>query len=129
MKTKIYLIAIVFATITLYCGCAKDGATGPAGANGSNGNANVETFTFLNKNWMNSNSDLYLTIPQITQTVLDKGAVLVYIRLSGDNEWKVVPSFIDQVDLVIGLNYIDIYNDMGASWPNFDVKVIVIPSS
>ncbi len=88
MKTKINLglAAIMLAGSFLLNSCAKDGDTGPAGANGTagkDGNANVKgyLFTVNNTDWTvvnNANWQYKFNCPAITKGVMDSGMVIVY---------------------------------------------------
>lgn len=121
---KNLLILCCIAALTFF-GCKK-GDTGAAGANGTNGNANVQSFTFLNQIWINSGSDIYISEPAITQAVLDKGAVDVYWRDTGDITWITIPNPFTSV--VMGVGYIDIYPANGWGITHMDVKIVVIPA-
>lgn len=89
MKKSILLAAVV---AILFCGCAKDGETGPAGPAGANGNANVrsKTFTVNPSDWVVSGTSgsNYLrsydfSDGDITQSILDKGSIMVYQKQGG----------------------------------------------
>ena len=71
----------------LFASCGKDGAPGAQGPQGPSGNANVSssTFTVTASQWQASGANgtdyekyVDLTVPAITQDILDNGAVLVY---------------------------------------------------
>ena len=84
-KTAKMLSMFALACGLLFTNCAKDGATGPAGPAGpagANGNANVVSSTITSSNWTyNSPSwEITFTYPAITQDIIDKGAVLVYLK-------------------------------------------------
>lgn len=81
MKKLIFSLTVAVALLS---GCAKDGETGPAG---KDGNANVTSTTFTITNWTYSAPYFYddLPVPAITQSIVDNGAVLVYIMDSGYN--------------------------------------------
>jgi hypothetical protein len=91
MKKTNNTIMTVIAGVALTLGltlasCAKKGDTGPAGpagTNGTNGNANVVSSTITSSNWVyNSPSwGITFTYPAITQNIIDKGAVLVYMKV------------------------------------------------
>lgn len=74
------------------------GETGATGATGAPGNANVKSVIFSTSNWKvdsacKSYSYQYHT-PDLTSTVLDKGAVMLYLGdNTGDNtnQWKPMP--------------------------------------
>jgi hypothetical protein len=75
-KKSLIIFGIALISIV---GCTKEGPTGPAGANG---NANVVSSTISSSNWVfNSPSwSNTFTYPAITQDIIDKGAVLVYLK-------------------------------------------------
>ena len=98
MKSHAYLIGLF--TILLFNGCKKEGPIGPAGpqgsqgipgetgatgATGAQGNANVVSGTVTITNWIFSSPSYYADIsyPAITQEIVDKGAVLVYVSNGG----------------------------------------------
>lgn len=93
---KNFFLLIISAAVLTLAGCAKDGETGPAGkdgANGLNGNANVQHFSFsINPgDWStygtpgNTGHGLYYerNIPEITQDIIDNGLVKTYILTGG----------------------------------------------
>jgi hypothetical protein len=99
MKSKFNLLisAIAVAGSCLLNSCGKDGETGPSGTNGAagtngtngtNGNANVKTtiLTVLSADWSGTalnKSTGVLSAPNITQSILDSGLVLVYVKAPG----------------------------------------------
>ena len=81
-------LLVYFSIIVLLSSCAKDG---DPGAQGPTGNANVKskTFTITPGQWQSSGTvgtDYYkfidLAFSEITQSVIDNGAVLVYLKAS-----------------------------------------------
>ena len=81
MKTKILLF--VFVVIALFSSCSKDeaGPQGVAGTNGTNGNANVQSSIDTVINWSGVGTgdvSKVINVPGITQSILDKGIVMVY---------------------------------------------------
>jgi hypothetical protein len=88
---KIFLVAVMAA---LFMGCAKDGkdgAPGPAGADGADGNANVVSSTITTSAWVYNAPSwvLVLNYPAITQNIVDKGAVLAYMKVG--NNYAALP--------------------------------------
>src|SRR5258708_5762734 len=77
MKT---LATSIVAAALLFTGCKK-GDTGPAGASGANGNANVQVteITIQPSDWgaviPNYQYTKSFSVPAITQSVIDKGTV------------------------------------------------------
>jgi hypothetical protein len=95
---KKMLMAFLSCTFLL-ASCGKDGAVGPQGPQGATGNANV-TSTTINiaaTDWTfqgpagNGWYDTRLTVPAITQAVVDKGLVLVYWNIWA-NEYLSLPT-------------------------------------
>ena len=75
------LIVVIIATTFNACTKGDTGPQGSAGANGYNGNANVNTQTFTISSW-SFNSPSYsasVTDYDITQDIVDNGAVMVYV--------------------------------------------------
>ena len=117
------LLTIIFCcSLLLSSSCKK----GDPGTNGTNGNANVESFTFLNQSWVNSGQDIYVVEPAITQAVIDKGVVDVYIRQTGTTGWEFIPNPLYYT--VINVGYVDIYPYAGWGINPYDVKIEIIPS-
>jgi hypothetical protein len=87
IKSPRFIAPLVFLLI-LVSSCTKvgpagaPGPQGPAGAQGPEGNANAQTVIFptTSANWGNSfgNWVVTLSIPQLTQSIIDKGSVTVY---------------------------------------------------
>jgi len=57
------------------------GADGANGADGADGNANVTTITFHGPTY--TNSVMNLNVPELTQEVIDKAAILGYVEKGG----------------------------------------------
>jgi hypothetical protein len=96
MKKTIKTITTVIAGLALTLGltltsCQKGetGPAGPAGTNGTNGNANVVSSSITTSAWsyVSPSWEMTFTYPAITQNILDKGAVLVYVQ-SGTNYYQ-----------------------------------------
>lgn len=94
MKT-LKTLSLVLSLIILFASCAKKGDTGPSGTNGTNGttgkngNANVKSSIFTVTNW-SSNSNYYyvnITDNNVTQAILDSGAVVVYWTPNAGTNW------------------------------------------
>lgn len=103
MKNKL-LVLITVAALVVIAACKKDpvpgpkgdkgdkgeqGEPGPAGPQGPQGNANVTSGTVTISNWIYDSNNKWYTatiIDQgITQNIVDKGAVMVYIYQGGAN--------------------------------------------
>ncbi len=92
MKTTIKSIIVIALTAAIFSGCKKE--PGPAGTNGTNGNANVVsgTVTINSSSWGYSAPSYYgdITYSAITQSIIDKGAVLVYLS-NGSGGYSQLP--------------------------------------
>ncbi len=82
---------MIIAAVLLMAGCAKDGETGPqgpqgpAGQNGLDGTANVDSYTIIAgpSDWQtvagqNTVRRVIQSVPEITQSTIDFGVVVVY---------------------------------------------------
>jgi hypothetical protein len=94
MKNILATICIVISLGLVIAGCKGD--TGPAGPQG-NANVKVRTYSVSSSQWVNSTSttpyEYYvdLTDQDITQSIINNGAVLVYIENSSGG-WYPLPS-------------------------------------
>ena len=104
MKKQIKTMTTVIAGLALTLGlaltsCKKGdtGPAGPAGSNGTNGVANIQTSTVTTNNstWGFDNTDnsynATLNYPAITQAVVDRGTVQVFISDGAGSEWLALP--------------------------------------
>lgn len=95
MKTirRITMLVLISSILTTFS-CTKEGKqgeTGPAGTNGINGNANVKSSTHTVYSWeWSSSNKITLFTPNVVQTIVDAGSVLVYIEGSS-GEWAAIP--------------------------------------
>ena len=79
MKKKIYLFALL--SLTLFSSCKKK----------TYGNTDTETNTYsVSWTWEDPSYTCTISDPAITQEVVDKGAVLVYIS-NGNGGWVALP--------------------------------------
>lgn len=146
LKSKFVLLAIIVA-FNFSCS-TEDGADGPAGtdgidgingADGMDGNANVQTITIDASTF--SGNYTSISVPEITQEVLDNDVVLTYLTDS-PNYWVTIPcpydsvAFNFSVHVIHYLEGIDLdYNDASGSFYNISagdltsLKVIIIKSS
>lgn len=94
------LTTMVLLAIGLFFTACKKGDTGPqgpAGTNGTNGVANIQTSTVTTNNstWGFDNRDnsynATLNYPAITQAVVDRGTVQVFISDGNGTEWLALP--------------------------------------
>ncbi|MBP0903245.1 hypothetical protein ACFSKN_14845 [Mariniflexile gromovii] len=74
-KSKYCILAIIVA-LNFACS-SEDGTQGPEGPAGEDGNANVQTFVFNTSSL--SGDSFILSLPEITQDVIDNDVVLGYI--------------------------------------------------
>ena len=95
MKT-IHLL--MFSLVLVFVSCKK-GEMGPEGPQGANGNANVVSKIFLPANITWNQTSLFgtnyvtcdLEVPEITQEVLNYGAVQVYGGFFWGQPWSALP--------------------------------------
>lgn len=118
-KTGLFLVVALFAM-----SCSKDGVAGPAGpagtngingTNGTNGNANVigtNTVTISSWTSLASGSLWYtsLSATGITQSIVDRGMVSVFIQISSGS-WTAMPYTIGNTSWFydFGVGFINIY--------------------
>ena len=98
MKKTIFKTVVILLTTIMTISCSKDGATGPAGANG---NANVlgsNSFTTTSTNWTSSGGGVFWTAnltgaTSISQSVVDRGIVSVFrmYTINGVTQWSPLP--------------------------------------
>jgi hypothetical protein len=73
-----------------------------------------------------------LTVPAITQDIVDEGMVLVYVRNTGTTtSWYALPYSVggDTIDLLsFGVGYVDLQANFTQA-NAFDFRVVVIPGS
>ncbi|MFZ2205546.1 MAG: hypothetical protein WAV23_03065 [Minisyncoccia bacterium] len=90
MKASLHLVIILFSMLVLLNGCKKEGPEGPAG---KDGNANVQSSTITFSTWLWDGTNNYdysdFTWAAITSSIVDKGAVLVYVNTPGG--WAPLP--------------------------------------
>lgn len=102
MKRTFYIFLFV-ASAAFISSCTKEGPQGPQGDQGDqgiqgvpgqDGNANVHSYTYdvLLSDWVLNAPDyaVNLDVPEITQSILDDGAVLVYLS-NGSGGWMPLP--------------------------------------
>ena len=92
--TAVFILLTGFAISLTSC---KKGDTGPAGPAGANGVANIQTssVTTNNSSWSFDNSDnsynAIINYAAITQAVMDKGTVQVFLGDGNGTEWAALP--------------------------------------
>jgi hypothetical protein len=146
MKTlKRISILVMIASVLTTFSCTKEGKEGPPGpagtngTNGTNGNANVigtNTVTLNSGDWSATGAGWYVTLTAsgITQDVVDKGIVQVFIQYG--TEWWSLPdlSGINSTQFGFGLGYVQLlnYNSDYSQATNPGTKtfrIVIIPSS
>jgi len=130
MKTiKRTVLLTLIASVSLLFSCAKDGKDGLPGPAGPAGNANVQSQTFVVNTWDWSSNSVLLYDPNITQAIVNKGAVQVYVQ--GDpGVWVALPLTISGSYIVYDyqLNYVRITTDSQPPTQQ-TFKVVAIASS
>ena len=83
----------LLAAAALLCASAACTKTGPAGPAGPSGNANVKSVLFTNIT-VPLNNTYTFQIPEITQAILDSGAVMVYYKgAQPQDTWYPLPQY------------------------------------
>lgn len=143
-KTKYVLLAML---ISFSFSCSpedgKDGAVGPAGTNGidgadgEDGNANVQTFVFDTSSM--SGGEFYLSLPELTQDVLDNDVILGYNQASNGTYYQMPGAGMLSNYIAKPYLYSESYNIRFDNWDGtlhsisagdiLLVKVIIIESS
>jgi hypothetical protein len=132
MKSSMRTFAAgIVATMMLFASCAKDGKTGPQGAtgpqgpagtngtngvngtNGTNGNANVISTNTVNVTSWTQFGTLWtatITAVGITQAVVDKGVVMVFLQYG--NQWVSLPDIngINSMSYDFSLGQVELLN-------------------
>ncbi|HWY10432.1 MAG TPA: hypothetical protein VN026_03850 [Bacteroidia bacterium] len=143
MKKIILFTTLAISSFNFSC---KKGDTGPAGKDGTNGNANISTSTFqVNTSaWVNGSNYWYVDIPVSALTSSNHGAAAVEVFFSTNSgvNWHAVPyTAVSSTDYFmgfatgVGLTEIQwTYNGVGnGSDPNTffgatcQFKIVVIP--
>ena len=126
MKKTFFKTGLVLVIALLTISCSKDGADG---ANGTDGNANViGTNAFTVSSWTSySSGSLWatsLSAEGITQSIVDKGIVSVFIQISSGG-WTAMPYTIGNTSWFydFGVGFINIYKT------NTNVTAIANPGS
>lgn len=106
------------------------GSTGPTGATGATGpagaNADANSYLLLNRSVFTTGYTPF-GIPAITQDIVDKGVVLVYVRNTSTTSWFALP--FNEAGTTISLaafrvGFIDIKSSVAASGLDFRVVVL-----
>ncbi|MEJ6638222.1 MAG: hypothetical protein QNL10_07310 [Crocinitomicaceae bacterium] len=132
MKQKILFLSAIIFTLAL-TNCNKD----------EYGNTTTETSTHTSGNWVYSDPSYYtdISVPEITQGVVDNGAVLVYLVTSGGAGYSQLPltiytssSYSSTLEVVHSLGSVRVFwtdsdliePDMP---PSFTFKIVVMSQS
>jgi len=136
-------MAIIIAISTIINGCKK-GDTGPAGTNGTNGNANVSSTNFTITSW-SSDSIIWFTdllVPALSSGVDTGDAIEVFFSADPPWFWSALPytqidtnNYFMQFDLIIGEIVVKWFNKSNGHpinpnsyyHTNLQFKVVVIP--
>jgi hypothetical protein len=138
MKNNLSLTLSLILTSLLIFSCAKDGAIGPQGPAGKNGNANViskapsiVSFTYVaGKNAY----DATIKCPEITQDIVDKGAVMCYEKVAQD-QWMPWNANIGTTyyiyNIKLGEVILEYRNTAGTTTNegNKEMRLVIIPSN
>lgn len=147
---KLLFIAVLFSLS--FTACQKEegpagpiGPQGPQGPQGNNGNANVHSATFIVNpgDWAYNAPSYYVTLsyPQITQDIINTGAVLVYLQNNPGNYSQLPLTFYpsntysETFEISSGLSNVKIFRtdsdltDPGPVSNALTFKVVVIASS
>ncbi len=147
MKKTSNLILVIFLTGTILLSCAKDGATGPQGpqgpagsngTNGTNGNANVigKSSSMVSFTYSASKNayDATISVPEITQEIVDKGIVLCYEKVAS-NQWMPWNANIGTTYYIynfkLGEVILEYRNTAGTTnnEGNKEMRIVIIPST
>ncbi|CAM4155999.1 hypothetical protein [Zobellia nedashkovskayae] len=117
-STKFILISFL-ASLIFSCSL-EDGVTGPAGppgANGSDGNANVQTYLYDISTETGGN--IAVDVPELTQDVIDNDLIIGYLKTLNGSDIP-VPA-VRYLDAGYGRNFMDIgvEIDLGRFWLYF----------
>lgn len=145
MKKQIKISAIIMTVLATalflnFTSCKK-GDTGPAGAKGDpgkNGISNITTYTanVTSANWVLNSPDYETTLltPNLNSSIVNGGAVMVYIGNNTSTSWSALPfsyqtvqfSYtysLGQVLISVGLSNGSVVSNPG----NCTFKIVIIP--
>jgi len=106
------------------------GAAGSQGTTGATGVDNVDSYLLLNQS-VSTIGNARFYIPQITQSIVDQGVILVYVRTSGTTTWFPLPFSEAGSTLTLdnyGLGYIELKANFTAN-KSLDFRVVLIAGS
>jgi len=107
------------------------GATGSTGATGATGptgsdSSSVNSYLLLNQS-VGSVGYKTLTVPAITQAIVNQGIVLVYVRNTGSTAWYSLPYSLSGNTLTVadyGVGYVDVQANFTSGGLDFRVVVV-----
>jgi hypothetical protein len=142
---KLFSLTIILGLLVGLMSCTKEGPAGPAGKNGTDGNANVTTYLFTDSatiSWTGEYINLhYDSIFNLNDSTIRSSVILVYYQSQQFQTWYAVPgigvSGVFQTRMTIANTMIQIQaRDLdGSSWSGTSlpvlsaIKVCVIPST
>lgn len=143
---KLFSLIIVLGLLVGLMSCTKEGPAGPAGKNGTDGNANVTTYLFTDSATITWSATSTITLSydsvfNITDSIRDESVFLIYSKMKVGGLWYPVPGlgsggsyttryFIGSNSIVIQLRNPDGSTWSGTNKPEFSaIKVCVIPST
>ena len=103
------------------------GAAGTTGATGATGAAGPGADSYLFPNQSILLTGTRLTVPAITQAVVDEGVVLVYFRATGTSSYYSLPYSQSGTTITVadyGVGYVDLNSSISES--GLDIRVVVI---
>jgi len=140
MTNRIKLFAFTAMFVVAGFSSCKKGDKGDTGPQGAQGNANVQTYSFTvaSSSWtlIGNEYDATITVPALTQNVLDKGLVSVFTSADATH-WSGLPLSFQgrEINFVLSLSTVSLVytldNGSSPSSPpnNNQFKVIIVPGS
>lgn len=140
IKATLYLLAGIMFSLSLTVTSCKKTEKGPSGADGKNGNANVigtSTVSVASSSWtpVGANAlEVYIPVPEITQDIVTKGSVTVFINSGA--EWWGLPYIkgINSTQYSFGPGYVHLYNassnqTLPLNPPTSTYRIVVVSAS
>lgn len=132
MKTLMKTLATsIIATTLLFTACKK-GDTGPAGATGANGSANVTTQTYTVTSWIDVGSGYQwstnLNVTALSASTQSKAAVEVFLSVDSAKHWKALP-YTDFGGQPVYMNFTTSTNSVQITWFNSFGNTISDPNT
>ena len=132
MKTNfIKIMTVLMLAGTVFTNCKK-GDTGPQGPAGTNGNANVKSQTSTNLTWTFNNAtkayETNISAALVTQDIVDKGAVLVYLQ-DGNTSSQLPTSTMYDVSTIVFFDFECSVGNVKITFKNSDLDNSLVPQS